>query len=352
MLFGTAEKSLYTGFFVSERLVMKRLNITILTVWMLAAAPAVLAQSSPDLDALIDRGREAGLRGEQVQAVTDRAREQGLSAEQVAQLIEPAVQLAEQDLPGEAVLGKVLEGMAKGVPFTRIHPVVGRLQEGTREVGMFVRGWARRQEVREMMGGREAGDPEASEAAMIESAARARVQGASQDLIQNFLSNLPAETSRRPITREEVVTALPVLSDAAAAGSGAEGFRRFVTEAIDAGMSPETMRQIPTALQAANRRTGRPVEAIARHAASAIASGAPASDVLTGLFEGGGPGLGPPEGSAGPPNETPPGQDLPPESGPPSDRPGQGEGGDGPPGNDSPGGDGPPDEVPRGGSGA
>lgn len=337
---------------------MKRITPAILTVLVLLVAPAVWAQPSP-IDALVERAREAGLDPEQVQTVSERAQQRGLSPDEAAQLIEPAVQLAEEDLPGEAVLGKALEGLAKGVPFTRIHPVVGQLQEGTREVGSFVSEWAQSQQVQEMMSAEDGSPSTGSARPVIEAAAQARAQGASSETIRSFLSNLPSETSRRPISPDEIASAVRVIPDVPGEGQTPESVGRFVRAALDEGVSPETMRQIPAALQTANRQTGRPIDALARSAATEMAAGTPASDVLSALFQGNGPGVGPPNGRGGPPEGTPPGQDLPPESGPPSDRPDRGGGnGGGPPGGGPPGdgggssGGGPPSGGSGGGGGS
>lgn len=336
------------------------LYIAILTLLLWPAT--VPAQSVGELDALVDRAAEAGIERTVVSDLVERARQRGLNPEETAQLVEPAVGLAEEGLPGTPAVEKALEGLAKGVPFSRIHPVVGQLETHTREVGTYVREWARQNDVRAMLSaetdGGGAGDAAAAEQAVsvvTESAAQARMQGAPMESIEGFLSELPARTSRRPIAAAEIANAVQVIPDVPGENGPPQGVGRLLTEALDGGLSAESVRQIPAALEEARRQTGRPVDALASGAAAQMASGTPASQVVQTLFAGGRPGTGP---GGGPPEGLPPGEDVPPGPGNPDDGAGTaGQDDPGPPGGGSPGSDGPgngpdgPDDTPGGGGG-
>lgn len=303
------------------------------------------AQEPPELDAFVERAVESGIDRALVTTVASRAGESGFTAQETTELLQSAVRLASEGLPARPVLGKALEGLAKGVPFTRLHPVVGELETHTLEVGRYVRGWARRSDVQPVLGDAGRVSNEGGVATVIESAARSRMRGASSDLVRGFLDRLPENSSRRPIGTDEIATGLHVLPDMPDANAAPAQTARLVTAALDARLPTERVRQMPGALRSAARQRGQPVEALARGAASELAAGTPAAEVLDGLFEGGRPGVGPPGvRRGGAPDDVPPGQDLPPEAGPPTDNPGRnGQGSDGPP-NRGPSGNGPPND--------
>lgn len=324
-----------------------------------AAAPAAAQTGSPE--ALVQRGAEAGLDRSQLQEVAERARQRGFSASQTAGLLEPPVQLAEKNLPAGPVLNKTLEGLAKRVPAARMAPVLKTMTDYTERAGQSVDAWLERPEVRETVGA--AGDaqagppsgnagPAASSSAsarneLIANAARAQQQGVSIEFVESVLNDLPGATRRRPIPMRDVAVAVGILPDLPGAQDGAAPTRELVTAALDAGYDPESLRQLPAALQSARRASDRPPRALAQGAAQAIARGTPAADVLQGLFQGGTPGAGPPTNAGPPGGGQPPGQGKPPGQG--GDPPGQGKG---PPGGDPPGNGGnPPDNPPGQGGG-
>jgi len=131
------------------------------------------------------------------------------------------------------------------------------------------------------------------------------------------------------------------LPDLPGGGTTPETARQLLTSALNAGYSPESLRQLPSALKSAHRKSQRPVDVLADGATQAIAQGTPAAKVLANLFQGGMPGGGPPTGVGNAPQGDGPGTGKPPDTGPPSNT--------GPP-DDPPGGGGPPNDPGGGGS--
>jgi hypothetical protein len=277
--------------------------------------------------------------------VSDRVAAHGLPPDQGAELLAPAVRLAEQDLPGELVLHKALEGLAKNVPPARIHSVLGQIEVNSEQSGRFVEAWMNRPEVQEALGGEDGRGNEASERAtkrqLTESMVQARMNEVSHAVLEKLLTELPARTSRRPISPGAVATILRVLPDLPADVRHNNSASALLTAALDAGYAAEAVRQLPSAMRTAIGQTRRPADALAHAATRQISRGAPAADVLGSLFRGHVPG-GPPGARGGePPVNDPPGQGKSPEVG--SDR------GQGPPGDDRPGGGPPGDDPPNDG---
>ena len=85
---------------------------------------------------------------------------------------------------------------------------------------------------------------------------------------------------RRPVSPAEVAAAVNVLPDLPGNGASPEPAQQLLTSALNAGYSPESLRQLPSALQSAHQKSERPVDVLANGAAQAITQGTPAAQVL------------------------------------------------------------------------
>lgn len=308
------------------------------------------AQSGASLETLATRAVEAGADGDVVRSVVDRAQAARLPPDATADLLRPAIRLAEQDLPSTPVLHKALEGIAKRVPPPRMASVLQQLQSHTQQAGTVVVPWLQRADVQALMGTDDA-VPRDVRHRLIVNVAQSQQQGVPLETVTTLLDALPGSTSGRPIAPERIAVALGVLPDLPGARTGAESTRQLVTAALDANYTADDLRQLPAALQSAQRASQRPADALTRGAARAIAAGTPASDVIGGLFRGSVPGGGPPSGvgpgSSGSPSGSGAGHGNPPgggngppgRGGPPNDGRGGGPPGDG---GGNPGNGGPP----------
>jgi hypothetical protein len=323
------------------------LRTALILAVVVVGGPHVVVGQEADVQALLERGRAGGADAEQLSTVVERARRAGLPPEATASLLRPTVELAQQDLPTSHLLSKTLEGIAKNVPLDRIQPVLQQYRGHTERAGQVVARWSQKAEVREFLGETESPpSPSAQKntrAPLITAAAKAQQQGIPAENIEAFLNGLPSGVERRPVSTNEVSTALNVLPDLPKNGASPESASQLLTSALDAGYSAESLRQLPSALQSARRKSNQPVDVLAQGTAQAIARGTPAAQVLQTLFQGSFPGGGPPAGVGnGPPGSTP-GSGKPPDTGPPENT--------GPPDNppDNPPGGGPPND-PGGGS--
>lgn len=305
-----------------------------------------LGQPAP-VQSLIEQGRQAGADADLMQTVATRAETAGLSPQQTTELLRPAVALAERDLPTRPLLNKTLEGLAKRVPPARMSPVLQRFQTHTEQAGQLVSGWLERGDVQRLLGS--SGKEPAARTQLITNVTEAQQQDLPLGAVEQFLGGLPENMPQQSVPLSQVATAISVMPDVPGGTRNLAVTRQLLTAALNAGYDAESLRQLPAALERAQRGTQRPATAIARGVTQAIAKGTPAASVLRSLFQGGMPGGGPPSGAGEGPPGTPPGQGKPPGqggkppgTGPPDD-PGRGDGppddpGGGPPGGDSGGG--------------
>lgn len=317
----------------------------LLVAVLLGSTQTTLGQEST-VQALIERGQQAGVDATQMQTVAKRAREAGMDPNETAALLRPAVELSEKDLPAGPLLTKSLEGLAKNVPPSRMRPVLGQLRTHTERAGEIVLQWTQQSATKKLLGmsGPDAdrGPPKESRTEMVTAITRAQQQDIPEETITSFLDNLPSAVERRPVSMGAVATAVSVLPDLPGSKSSSDAATKLLTAALDAGYTQESLQQLPAALQSAGQARQEPPGALVANAAQAIAQGTPAASVLQGLFQGSLPGLGPPAGRGGGPPGTVPGNGKPPGKGgkPP---------GKGPPGN--PPGGGPPGNTGGNGSG-
>lgn len=287
---------------------------------------------SASVQSLLDTGIQAGADAELMRTVVERANQAGLSPTATADLLRPAVSLAERDLPTRPVLTKALEGLSKRVPPNRMMPVLTQLRSSTEQAGQLVSAWLQKKETQQFIGASESNGPEPSpspgRSQLIASIADAQEQAVSAETVTAFLNGLPGTTERRPVPLSDVAVAVSVLPDLANDGAASQAAQDLLVAALDAGYDPESMRRLPAAIERAQRQTQRPVTAIAQGAAQAISWGTPAASVLQNLFRGAPAGGLPAQtgednlGSDGPPDNDPPGNGPPGNGGPPSSPPG------------------------------
>ncbi len=305
-------------------------------------APVSASGQDGSVQSLIEQGRQAGADAALMRSVASRAEKAGLGAEQTAELLRPAVTVAEKGLPTAPILNKTLEGLAKRVPTSRMTPVLQTIQTHTVQAGSVVSAWFSRDDVKGLVGD----EPSASARAdLITKATEAQQQDVPLKTVEQFLDNLPGAVKRRSVSISEVATAVSVMPDLPGSKNSPTVIQQLLTAALNAGYDGESLRQLPAALESAQRQAQQPASVIARGAAQAIAQGAPAASVLESLFRGSMPGGGPPASAGNGPPGTLPGQGKPPGEGgkPPGTGPPEDSGNDGGPPDDNPGG-GPPDD--------
>ena len=318
---------------------LARRGVFFLLVALVLLAPMVVRGQDGSVETLIERASTTDANVDLMETVARRAKTAGLSTAETADLLEPAVRLAETNLPSSPFLNKTLEGLAKKVPPSRMKPVLQQLQSHTQQSGRVVSGWLEQEQTQKLFGSDGAGTASDREE-LIVNVTEAQQQKVSLKAVTQFLETLPAAVDRSSVSLSQVSVAVSVLPDLPSNTNNPKVTRELLTAALNAGYDGESLRQLPAALERAQRETQRPPAFVARGVAQAIARGTPAASVLRNLFQGSLPGGGTPSRVENGPPGTIPGQGKPPGKGgtppgiDPPDNPGQG---DGPPG-DNPGG--------------
>lgn len=266
------------------------LTAALLALLGMAMLPFVALAQSPE--ELVRRGVAAGADAELLAELRDRAAGAGLDAAATARLLGPGVELAERELPSRAVLQKGLEGVSKGVPADRIAAVQERLQGAVERAAGLVDPWLERPGVRARLGGavEDADSEEGTRATVVEGVGLGLAQGAPEEALRALLDRLPEGVARERIAALEVAVGAEVMADLPLARTRPGLAAEVVANALDAGFGPAELRELPGAMQAAERRGELPADAVARAAIGGMQADLPARDVLDGLFQGGFPG--------------------------------------------------------------
>lgn len=267
-------------------------------------------QGQSPVQSLIADGEAAGADAARMRTVASRAERAGLSPQQTATLLKPAVSLAKRDLPSTPLLNKTLEGLAKQVPSQRMTPVLQQLQTHTQEAGALISTWTQKSDARTLLGTNDGSLPDAARNQLIVNIAEARQQNVPMAEIETFLNELPGAVRARSVSANEVAAAVSVMPDLPTAASDPGTSRALLTAALNAGYDSESLRQMPVALERAQRTSARPAPSIAKSTAQAITKGSPAPKVLRTLFQGTVPNAPPASQNAA--ASSPPGQSNPP----------------------------------------
>lgn len=252
-----------------------------------AIAWPVAAQTGPQ--ALVERGVRAGADAELLTELRIRATEAGLDAEAVGSLLTPAVTLAERGLPSRMVARKALEGLAKRVPAERIVDLLDRLSARVGHAGAVVDPWLAGESRASVAPATPAEGDRGVRETLIESAALALFHGAPETVIREVLDRVPAAVGGRPVGAVELGVGIEITPQLPLAERDPSLAAELVVGALGSGFDAAQMRELPAALEAAERRAQLPAEAVARGAMSQFRE-LPATDVLQNLFQGEFPG--------------------------------------------------------------
>ncbi|PAU92738.1 hypothetical protein CK503_15350 [Aliifodinibius salipaludis] len=286
---------------------MKVFNLHIKVIALLVFACACLG--IPDnalgqteaLDKLVERADNAGIERSVIEDLKARKEARGLSNQQLENMIEPAVQLAEDNLPANHVLQKALEGLSKGVPDARIVPYINRMSSATRQAAEVVDPWMEKPEVRQIMDRQNELSPgESMRNRLVESSSRAITQNVSPENISQLLADVGEKSVLSKTTGADIVSAMDIVSDLPMQDHP-ELTRSFITRALKGGFRAGEFQKLPMALNMAQKRSQIPASNIIQGVGNQLQKGVPAQDILQNLFDG---NIG-----GGPPGDIPKGME-------------------------------------------
>lgn len=272
---------------------------------------SVMAQGG-SLQMATERAVAAGLDQHRIDQIKERASARGIDDAMLARLIEPAADLAENNLPSEYVMQKIMEGFAKGVPGGRMLPVIEAIHQQTPRAVMMVDQWAGKAEVAPFL--KSMGDQQPRfRQDMVNAGLKSLTHQVAPETIESVLDELGKSSILNKTSPQAVAAAVGILPDLPASVLAEKGVHGIIAGAIEGGFSAADIQKLPGAINAAERRSQLPSASILEGMSKQLGNGIPANTILQNLFNGN-INAGPPEGIPGRPG------------GKPSGRPGQGQG--------------------------
>jgi hypothetical protein len=271
------------------------MNLTnILSVWcaslllfILAMQPGIAQDAKVSEDSLqhvVERAANAGMSAEKLQTLVDRSRSAGLSNRQIAELINPAAELSEQDLPGKIIIQKAFEGLAKGIPPNRIHPVILDLKVRIQEAEKVVDPWMKNNGNDEQENYiTKNGNERSVRLLLIEATANALSADANEKQITGLLGNLGQATDAITLHPRTLATAIQILPDLITTEQDPDLSYQLLTNAVNAGFTATDLNQLPQAMMLAKQNSRLPAKAVASGFTRQIENGLTASQIIQNL---------------------------------------------------------------------
>lgn len=287
---------------------MREMSIVLLFLFV----PAAMMAQNGSLQSAMDRAVAAGLDQHRIDQIQERALARGIDDAMLARLLEPAADLAENNLPSEYVMQKIMEGFAKSVPGGRMLPVIEAIHQQTPRAVAMVDQWAGKTEVGPFL--KSMGDQQPRfRQDMVNAGLKSLTHHVAPETIESVLNELGKASVLNKTSPQAVAAAVGILPDLPASVLGEKGVHGIIAGAIEGGFSAADIQKLPGAINSAERRSQLPAASILEGMSKQLGNGIPANTILQNLFNGN-INAGPPEGIPGRPGGKPDG------------RPGQGQG--------------------------
>lgn len=275
--------------------VKKLIKFTLLS--LLLMLPASISAQQTSLSILTQKAAELGIDESYITRLQERAQVNGISEDQLAEILEPAVTLAESNLPFDMILEKTSEGLAKRVPNHVLVNVLRGLQEATQQSVQIVDPWMQEQAVQNMLertGSQESAQQFRND--MLKNTGRALNQGLSEQTVTDFMNELNNDEVLSKVDVNEIVTSLTILPDLPTSSDNPELSGKLIIRSLKGGFKSADLQKLPSAMQMAQSRGQLPAGNIVNGILQQLEIGAPATNILQGLFDGkiGGPPTGVP----------------------------------------------------------
>jgi len=238
------------------------------------------------VDGLLDRAIASGVDQTRITEVRQRVQERGMSDQEFMSIIQPAIDMAEENLPYEMIFEKVLEGLSKGVSTQRMAPVLSAIHENASKSAQLVDRWMQRPEVGQFVErdeGRMQRDQFRNE--MVKAGSKAMMQNIDEELLSETLNNV-SEGNMDKIKPSGLLAAINILSDLPNGTNSASENARLVLKALQSGFEAGDIQKLPAALNMAQRRSQLPAAAVGKGFMEQLERGFPSERILQNMFNG------------------------------------------------------------------
>jgi len=282
----------------SKHILPKILTIPLLLGLVLL--PVLSQAQTASLQEVLEQARNKGVEHSQLQELQKRAQARGLTDQQLMDIIEPAIALADENLPSETVLQKALEGLSKGVPANRMMPVLRNMQQSVQSAGPLVESWIQRPNVKEMVGRPDAGMSDRQfRNEMIKATSRGLMNDIPSGEIQKLLDEIGSGELSGNVEPTDVVASVGVFAELPTTADQPEASRSLIVRSLKGGFKTAEIQRLPAAMKVAQQRSQLPAASVIEGVARQMKGGIPAKKILQNLFNG--------NVGGGPPGGTPPG---------------------------------------------
>ncbi len=255
------------------------------SVHQVQASERASSVSLDELEKVVQRATKAGLSAQQIEDLVQRGRNKGLSNQQLVQLILPAAELSEQDLPGHIVIQKAFEGLAKGVPPNRIEPVILDLKTRIQKARDVVDPWMKKKD-KEKRFLTKNGELRTLRNLMIEATAHALSGTLSTERVADFLNHMDNNVNEEFLNSRSVAAAVRILPDLITTKEHPDISNKMLVNAINAGFTASEFHQLPNAMEMAQNNSRLPAKAVANGFTRQIKNGIAANQILQNLQKG------------------------------------------------------------------
>lgn len=245
----------------------------------------VLAQEN-DLNAVLQKAHESGMDESDLAELQQRATSQGATDEQITALIQPAIEMAGDNLPAELALEKAMEGLSKGVPASKIAPVLQRLNQTAAEAANIVDPWLERPDVKEMVAKTPNGiSNEKFRNELTKATSKAFNQSLSQETAKEIFNEMGDESVMEKASASDIIAAVGILPDMPQ-GVDQSKAGKFVVRALKGGFKANELQNLPSAMGMAQQRSELPAASVLEGVTKQLDGDIPAKQILQNLFNG------------------------------------------------------------------
>ena len=249
------------------------------------------------LEGLLDRATASGIDQARIAEIQQRVEARGMSEEEFMSIIQPAIDMAGDNLPYEMIFEKVFEGLSKGISVQRMTPVLSSIRENASRSAQLVDRWMDRPEVGQFV---ERGDGrmqrEQFRNEMVKAGSKAMMQNIDEELLTETLNSVSDGNMDR-VRPSGLLAAINVLSDLPNGANSAAQNARLVLRALQSGFEAGDIQKLPAAMNMAQRRSQLPAAAVGEGLMRQLERGLPSERILQNMFNG--------EIGGGPPGNVP-----------------------------------------------
>ncbi|PWN05280.1 hypothetical protein [Rhodohalobacter mucosus] len=259
-------------------------HLSALLMMVIIAPMSTKAQVNSDAS---EHALEAGVDPVRLDQLGERAVQSGISSEELLRILEPATAMAGENLPYELIFEKAFEGMSKGVPVSRMQPVLASIASSSSQAAGITDNWVQRPGVQRMLSRDGRMSQQRFRNEMIRAGSKGLMQSMDREVLVQTLEEVAGGPALERSSASGIVTAISILSDLPTAASEPAATARMVVSALEGGFESEDLLKLPGAMNMAQRRSRLPAQAVAEGLRRQLQGGSPASDILQNLFNGG-----------------------------------------------------------------